>query len=95
MISKQEVIYKGIKEIPSGTFTNEKGETINYKESYKFRFELIYNGLPQIFEIKCTKEFALNCAKNTKINEKLMVTFVFNIYPNGRITCNIQSIEKI
>lgn len=95
MISKQEVIYKGIREIPSGTFTNEKGENINYKDSYKFRFEMTYNGLPQIFEIKCTKEFALNCAKNTKINDKLTVTFVFNIYPNGRINCNIQSIEKI
>ena len=92
MISKQEVIYKGIREIPAGSFTNEKGETINYKESYKFRFELIHNGLPQIFEIKCTKEFALNCAKNTKINDRLNVTFVFNIYPTGRITCNIQSI---
>lgn len=95
MIAKQEVIYKGIKEIPAGVFTNEKGETINYKDSYKFRFELIYNGLPQIFEIKCTKDFAFNCAKNTKINDKLNVTFVFNIFPNGRIDCKIQSIEKI
>lgn len=95
MISKQEVIYKGIKEIPAGSFTNEKGEKINYKDGYKFRFELIYKGLPQIFEIKCTKEFAINCAKNNKINDKLNVTFVFNIFPNGRIDCNIQSIEKI
>lgn len=95
MISKQEVIYKGIREIPAGQFTNEKGDIINYHESYKFRFEMVYNGLPQIFEIKCTKEFALNCAKNTKINDKLNVTFVFNIYPTGSITCNIQSIEKI
>lgn len=95
MISKQEVIYKGIREIPAGTFINEKGDSINYKDSYKFRFEMIYNGLPQIFEIKCTKEFALNCAKNFKINDKLNVTFVFNIYPNGRINCYTQSIEKI
>lgn len=95
MISKQEVIYKGIREIPAGTFTNEKGENINYKDSYRFRFEMIYNGLPQIFELKCTKEFAYNCAKNTKINDKLNVTFVFNIYPTGRINCTIQSIEKI
>lgn len=95
MIAKQEVIYKGIKEIPAGNFTNENGEKINYKDSYKFRFEMVYNGLPQIFEIKCTKEFAINCAKNSKINDKLNVTFVFNIYPTGRINCTIQSIEKI
>ena len=56
---------------------------------------MVYNGLPQIFEIKCTKEFAINCAKNSKINDKLNVTFVFNIYPTGRINCTIQSIEKI
>ena len=36
MISKQEVIYKGIKKYLHGTFTNEKGENINYKEIINF-----------------------------------------------------------
>lgn len=95
MIAKQQVTFKGIREIPGGSFINEKGQNVNYNTFYKFRFEMPYNGFLEIFEIKCTKEFAINCVKNTNINDKLNVTFVFNIFPKGKIDCKIQSIEKI
>lgn len=95
MVSNLECVYKGIKEIKGGTFTNEKGETINYKESYRIRFDQIIAGLPKETELKITKELALNIAKNLQLYDKIVITFNVTIYNSNTIRIIVNNIKKI
>lgn len=93
MIAKIEnVVYKGIKEIKAGSFTDENGISHQYGDSYKLRYEDIYKGLPTIFEIKCSKEQALNIARMRKINDKITINFNVDLFPNGNMRCTINNI---
>ena len=95
MVCELECVYKGIKEIKGGSFINEKGETINYKDTYRIRFDQIIGGLPKETEIKITKELALNIAKNLQIYDKIVINFNIIIYNSKTIRVNIDNIKKI
>ena len=95
MICDLECVYKGIKEIKSGTFQNAKGETINYKDSYRIRFDQIISGLPKETEIKITKELALNLARNLQIYDKIVITFNVIIYNPNTIRISVSNVKKI
>lgn len=95
MVSELECVYKGIKEIKAGTFKNENGETINYSDSYRVRFDQIIGGLPKETELKITKELALNLAKNLQIYDKIVINFNIIIYNSNAIRIKINNIKKI
>lgn len=95
MVSELECVYKGIKEIKGGSFLNEKGETINYNDTYRIRFDQILSGLPKETEIKITKELALNLARNLQIYDKIVIKFNIIIYNSKTIRVNIDSVKKI
>lgn len=88
----ENVVYKGIKEIKAGSFTGEDGVVHQYGDSYKLRYEDIYKGLPTIFEIKCSKEQALNIARMRKIGDKITINFNVDLFPNGNMRCTINNI---
>lgn len=95
MVCDLECIYKGIREIKGGTFTNENGETINYKDSYRIRFDQTISGLPKETEIKITKELASNFARNLQLYDKIVITFNVIIYNSNTIRISVNSIKKI
>ena len=95
MVCSLECVYKGIKEIKSGTFQNDKGETINYKDSYRIRFDQIIAGLPKETEIKITKELALNLARNLQIYDKIVITFNVIIYKPNTISIIVTNVKKL
>ena len=95
MVCELECVYKGIKETKGGSFLNEKGETINYNDYYKIRFDQIISGLPKETEIKITKELALNIAKNLQIYDKIVIKFNIIIYNSKTIRVKIDNIKKI
>lgn len=95
MVCDLECVYKGIKEIKGGTFTNENGETINYKEIYRIRFDQIIAGLPKETETKITKELALNIARNLQIYDKIVITFNVIIYNPNTIRISVNNVKKI
>ena len=95
MVCELECVYKGIKEIKGGTFQNDKGETINYKDSYRIRFDQIIAGLPKETEMKITKELALNFARNLQIYDKIVITFNVIIYNANTIRVSVNNIKKI
>lgn len=95
MITSQEIIYKGIKEIKAGQFINSKGETVKYRNSYKIRFEMINNGLPDIFSCRIDQEKALQVAQTFKIGDKAKIYFDINIYRDGSSNLYFNRIEKI
>lgn len=94
MVCKQDVVYKGIKETKAGSFINDKGDTINYKESYKIRFDQIINGLPKETEVKISKELALNVAKNFSIYDKVVIDFNVVVYSEKNVAIEITNILK-
>ena len=95
MVCSLECVYKGIKEIKGGTFQNDKGQTINYKDSYRIRFDQIIAGLPKETEIKITKELALNLARNLQIYDKIVITFNVIIYNPNTIRINVTNVKKL
>ena len=95
MVCDLDCVYKGIKEIKGGSFQNEKGDTINYNDSYRIRFDQIIAGLPKETEIKITKELALNLAKNLQIYDKIVITFNVIIYNSNTIRINVKNVKKI
>lgn len=95
MVCNLECVYKGIKEIKAGSFINENGETINYKESYRLRFDQIIAGLPKETETKISKELALNIARNLQIYDKIVINFNIIIYNSTTIRVNITNVRKI
>lgn len=94
MVCKQEVVYKGIKETKAGSFINDKGDTINYKESYKIRFDQIIDGLPKETEVKISKEVALNIAANFSLYDKVVIEFNVVIYSEKNVAIKITNISK-
>lgn len=94
MVCELEAKYKGIKERKAGTFTNEKGQTINYKDGYKLIFDQIINGLPKETEIKITKEIALNLAKNLNIYDNIVIKFSVVYYNANNINISVVSVIK-
>lgn len=75
MKAQLDCIYKGIREVPKGSFTNEKGENINYNDRYYIRFDQIVKGLPAETEIRVTKEQGLNIARQFTLYDKIIITF--------------------
>lgn len=95
MICSLECVYKGIKETKAGSFTDDKGNTINYHEFYKIRFDQIINGLPKETECKLSKEIALNTAKNLNLYDKIVINFNIIYYSSNNISISINNIKKI
>lgn len=95
MVSELQCIYKGIREVKAGSFQNEKGDTINYKESYRIRFDQTISGLPKETELKITKELALNLAKNFQLYDKIVINFNIIVYNSSSIRININNVRKI
>lgn len=95
MVSELQCIYKGIREVKAGSFQNENGETINYKESYRLRFDQTIGGLPKETELKITKELALNLAKNLQLYDKIVINFNIIVYNSSSIRVNINNVRKI
>lgn len=95
MVAELECVYKGIKEVPNGSFTNENGEIVNYDKFYKIRFDQIINGLYKETEIKISKDLALNVAKNYKVYDKIIIVFNIVIYNTNKIVLRINNIKKI
>lgn len=95
MVCDLDAVYKGIKEIKGGSFQNENGETINYKDSYRIRFDQTIAGLPKETEIKITKELALNLARNFQLYDKIVITFNVIIYKPNTIRISVNNVKKI
>lgn len=95
MVCELECVYKGIKEIKGGTFQDENGQTINYNDFYRIRFDQIIGGLPKETEVKITKELALNIAKNIQIYDKIVISFNIIIYNSKTIRVTINNVKKI
>lgn len=70
-----DCVYKGIKEIKAGSFTDSNGKTINYPDSYKLVIDEIVNERAISRELKIKKELALNVAKNYKLYDNICVSF--------------------
>lgn len=89
-----EGIYKGIREVKSGSFINPNGQTINYNGSYKIIFDQLINGIPKETELKITKEIAMNLMPNLKPYDKIVLNLDMTIYGNNNIAVKVVSIEK-
>lgn len=94
MVYVIEGIYKGIKENKAGSFTNDKGQIINYNDSYKIRFDQLISGTPKETELKIKKELALNISKNLNPYDKILLKLDVVIYGNNNISAIIESVEK-
>lgn len=94
MVTSQEVKFKGIKCVPAGSFTNEKGQQINYKETYRIIFDQIINGLPKETFLKIPKEHALNIGQNFKLYDDVIITFNVIIYSSNNISVTLKDIRK-
>lgn len=89
-----EGVYKAVKEVKSGSFVNEKGETINYKGGYKLIFDQNLNGIPKETELKIDKEIALNIQPSFKPYDRIVINFDVLIYGNNNVSIKILSVEK-
>lgn len=94
MVTSQEVKFKGIKCIPAGSFTNDKGQLINYKESYRIIFDQIINGLPKETSLKITKEQAMNIGQNFRLYDDMIITFNVIIYNSNNISITLRDVRK-
>lgn len=70
-----DCVYKGIKEIKAGSFTDVNGKTINYTDSYKIVIDEIVNDRAITRELKIKKELALNISKNYKLYDNICISF--------------------
>lgn len=68
-----ECVYKGIKEIKAGSFTDPNGKVINYPDSYKIVIDEIVNDRAITRELKIKKEIALNLTQNIKLYDKISI----------------------
>lgn len=94
MKSAIEVLYKGIREVKSGSFVNTNGQTVNYNGSYKLIFDQLINGLPKETELKVSKDIAMNLMPNLKPYDKIVINLDITIYGNNNIAIKVVSIEK-
>lgn len=95
MKAELECVYRGIKEIPEGSFTNDKGDIIKYSKHYKINIDQIINGLPVETLLSISQEKALNCAKILTLYDKIVITFNIIIYNKSNITYKIDNIRKL
>lgn len=95
MKAQLECVYRGIKEIPEGKFTNEKGEIIQYSKHYKIKIDQNINGLPTETQININQQLAMTCAKSFDLYDPIVITFNIIIYSKQNVVFSIDNIRKI
>lgn len=86
MTCKGIFVFKELKKIDAGSFTNkETGEIISYNESYKLKVdEFSDNGINErIFKIASDNTNCLNGLKNVSPYDKINIDFNLSLYTNG------------
>lgn len=91
-----ECNYKGIREIPAGSFVNSNGKTINYDKFYKIRFDYMSNNIAVERELKIPSNIALSFEQNyhLKIYDKIVINLNIEILANSRFVAKVISVEK-
>ena len=74
--------FKEIRKVDKGSFTNEKGEQVNYGESYKLKVdEITEKGIQErIFRISPSNTGLINQLKTVKPYTDIKIRFDVNIY---------------
>lgn len=76
MIAKGQFYFAGVEDRGSGTFTNDKGETINYDAKKKILFnEAVDNVLHHREVLVNPNDSILAKCSSLKINEPIVITF--------------------
>lgn len=70
-----DCVYKGIKEIKAGSFTDLTGKVINYPDSYKLIIDEVVNDRAITRELRLKKEIAINITSNFKLYDKICIAF--------------------
>lgn len=88
-----QVKYKGIKEVPAGSFVNDKGETINYNSSYKLIFDQLVNNNIRETSLKISGDLAKNISPNFKPYDDIVINLDLTIYSSRNISIKVISVE--
>lgn len=95
MQSKGKFIYKSLLKREGGTFTNEKGQNVNYNEAYILKCDEFVDG--QIYERKfrfpSTNTSLYNKFNNIQAYTPLLITFDV-ILGDNRVSLTPVDIEK-
>ena len=78
-------VFKELKKIEKGVFTNDKGEQIPYNESFKLKVdEISEQGINErVFKIAVDNTNCLNGLKNVNPYDKINIDFDLELYASG------------
>ena len=85
MKCKGRFVFRELKKIEKGVFTNDKGEEIPYNESYKLKVdEISEDGINErVFKVATDNVNVLNGLKNVEPYNKIDIEFDLGLYPSG------------
>ena len=85
MKCQNNVVFKSVEERVGGTFTNEKGQTINYDKSYLVRFDEEVDGSIQERKVKFKGSNAslFSKFKTLKAYDKINLIFEVTLQNSG------------
>ena len=92
-----ECYFKGIREIPAGSFINSNGKEVKYDKFYKIRFDyLASNNLCVERELKIPSNIALSFEQNyhLKIYDKIVINLNIDFLANSHLVSKVISVEK-
>lgn len=86
------VVFKGVEEREGGSFTNDKGQKINYDKSYVVRFdeEIDGNVVEKKVKFKGSNVQLFSRFKALKVYDKINITFEVSIQNSG---CKIEVVD--
>lgn len=85
MQCKGRFVFKELKKIEKGVFTNDKGEEIPYNESYKLKVdEISEQGINErVFKVATDNTNVLNGLVGVKPYQNIDIDFELGLYPSG------------
>ena len=96
MLCEGKFMFKEIRKVDKGTFTNENGEEINYGDSYKLNVdETTEKGIKnRVFRIAKDNTLLINQCRNLKPYTEVKIKFDVDIY-DTRVVLKPVSVSPI